>query len=267
MNMKKHGYGRVLRWLLPLCLAAVLLAAGAVLARYVAEELRSAEMRSSEFHISSDLLKKNDTPTHTVADWARDGVSFSIFNYETENPALISRDATQYTLSFPVGWVAAVADGGGNPVPATDGVYTLPGESAGKVEHRVTLRYTLQTPPAAASWEATVQSVSPYAGVLRATFVTPGDPLPEYEITDHGTYVLVTLRANAYSGAMTVSWDAAFSPDNTNPMMVSWVDGGNRTETVTVTRNTTYQLIFFKNTAAAYEKASTRATQITVGGE
>ena len=76
-----------------------------------------------------------------------------------------------------------------------------------------------------------------------------GSKTPSYTIVDQkdGT-VLLTIQTNSYSGDITVSWDKdKFDPDNTNEYMTKWKDS-EANGTLKAASNTTYSLLFFKNT-------------------
>ena len=103
-----------------------------------------------------------------------------------------------------------------------------------------------------------------YKKTLTAKFRLLGKPKPEYKIEDKGTYVLVTVYTNNYSGAMTFTWTASFSPDNTNPMMASWTDA-ERSKNEVVAAKTTYELIFYKNEVVELNKPLAENTTVNVG--
>jgi len=246
---------------LTLAIIAVCAGAGTLIARYVTKLIQQAEMLSGSFYMSSDMLEETPGTQHTVANWYNDGVTFEVYNYDKGNIANLSKNDLVYELTLPTGWIAAVKDGDGNTVLPDGNKYTIYGGSAKR--HLITLS------PSTEAKDGDVIQVSanakkPYSTALSAEFLLKGEPQPEYRIDDCGTYVLVVLFSHSYSGAVSVRWDESFSPDTTDPLMGEWTDGI-RNKNVTVTSNTTYELIFYKNTSAAYSKDVTSGTTVNIG--
>lgn len=239
-------------------IAVSLVLSGVALARYIAERIDSADTVSGEFHISSDLLEKTGA-THDATDWV-DGITFKIHNYEKHNDALVSEKNIEYKIDLPSGWTATVTDSSFTAVTPIDGVYTLSGESV-KETHTVTIKCTT---PASASGtvDVSINAVSPYTSELSAEFTLIGKAMPEYKAEDKGTYVLVTLYSNLYSGEVSFGWTAKLSPDNGDTLMSDWTSSP---RSLYVTKNHTYELIFFKNTAEVYNKALTESTTVQIG--
>ena len=252
--MKKAGKNKRL----VIAAGALLLVAatGTLLARYISSNQQRAEMLSSDFRISSNYLTE-DGATYNVTDTGN-GVQFSLFNYEKENVALVSSEPIQYTVKAD-GWLVTVKSGD-VVQQANNGVYTIAAD--GRQTHTILL-----SGGAGNEVEVTVKTTSPYVTELSATFHLIGKTQPDYQVDDAGTYVVVTIHSNDYSGAVKVKWTEDFSPDNTNPVMAGWKDSavpGN----MTVTAHTTYTLIFVKNnTNDAYNKNTTYGTEIIIGEE
>lgn len=241
---------------------AVALLGGGLLARYIGQNRRAAEMISSGFHISSNYAKEGTTPPeYNMPDWGS-GVTVSVFNYELENVAQYSEMAIDYTITVTHGTLDKVMDGT-TPLTATDDKYTI---AAGptKVEHVVYI-----TPDGTGDVSVTIKAVSPYEKELKATLKIVSKALPDYTFEDRGDgTALLTIKSNDYGGTVTVKWDATkYSPDNTNPLMSDWKDSESTDgRTVTVEDNSTYFLIFIKNTTATVTTTTgTGVNTITLG--
>ena len=240
---------------------AALAGAGTILARYITTRESEATMQSGNFYVSSSHLEASGA-AYDVTSWNTAGISFDVFNYQKSNPSLLTDGDVKYTVTVPSGWVITVTDNNGDPVEAVSGEYTLCG-SGGATRHTVTVKcYTAAS--AGDTVDVSVNTVSPYAKTISASFTLIGDPEPEYRIDDKGTYVLVTLYSNNYSGTVTVKWTADFSPDNTNPLMTTWTDI-KRSQNISVVSSSTYELIFYKNTSDDYSKSLTSGMIVDVG--
>ena len=237
-------------------------ASGMLLAKYITERSNSAGMISGDFYVSAQYLEGSGAEC-SVADWFEDGVVFELYNYEKANAALISDNDIKYSLSFTETWTVEVTDENGNAVLPDGGVYTLVGNGTEKNKHIIKLTTTNAEQSVL---NVSVNTKSPYTKTLSAKFNLDGIPIPEYEITDNANYVLLTLRSNNYSGDVSVSWTGDFSPDNTNPYMEGWSDSLKHA-TLSVSKNTTYNLIFYKNTVQSYSKAKTKSTNVQIGGD
>lgn len=240
---------------------AALASVGTLLARYITTRQGEADMQSGNFYVSSSHLEASGAD-YSVTSWNTSGISFDVFNYEKANPSLVADGDIKYTVAVPSGWMITVVDGNGATVEAVDGIYTFSG-SDGATRHTVTVKcYTAASDGDVI--DVTVSTVSPYSKELSASFTLIGDPEPEYRIDNKGTYVLVTLYSNNYSGAVTVKWTADFSPDNTNSLMLTWTDT-KRSQNISVEANSTYELIFYKNTSEDYDKSLTSGMIVDVG--
>lgn len=246
-------------WLLILLLLAMV-SAGTVLARYMAMQEEQADTKSQNFHISSDYLDVSSAAYEIPLSDTLE-ISFLIYNYEKLNSSLVTEGDIQYKISVSSDCAVTVKNKTGNTVEAVDGTYTLDGD-AGKTWHAVTINCSAIM--AGSTLDVSVETVYPYAEKLSASFTLTGHSEPQYRIEDKGNYVLVALYSNNYSGAVTVTWTADFSPDNTHPLMQDWVDTAPM-QIIGVTPNTTYELIFYKNTSVTYSKSMTAGKTVDVG--
>jgi len=247
---KKVFNKQSIRIILIACLILVL-AVGGVLAKYIADNKREAEMLSADFHISSNYLDAAGA-SYTVSDWGDHGITILLHNYETENIALIAEEDIKYTISTgnAQGWTVAVEDENENTVTPVNGEYTLPSAEGQRATHTLQLTYTGTGDPTEVT--VTVNTTAPYTEELKATFTLYGYDLPNYVIEDKGNYCLITLYSNDYEGEVQIQWDGEkFSPDNTNPRMANWQD----TESVrafSVEAYSTYEFIFVKKTEDSF---------------
>ena len=111
----------------------------------------------------------------------------------------------------------------------------------------------------------TVTTTAPFKKVLKATFIAKDSNLPKYTIKDQadGT-VLLTIKTEAYSGQVTIRWNKDdFDPDSNNPLMKTWKDS-TQMSSIPVEKNSTYTLLFFKNTAADVSETSGSGTDISL---
>ena len=103
-HKKRNRFGKKWLWLF-LLLVLVGILAGGVLARYRADNQKQEEMKSSDFHITSDLLEEEGA-FYDVTDW-RSGIDILLYNYEKENVALIAGDDISYTVNVDGKWVCS----------------------------------------------------------------------------------------------------------------------------------------------------------------
>ncbi|WP_165051136.1 MULTISPECIES: hypothetical protein [unclassified Adlercreutzia] len=266
------GGKHVAAWV-ALIVCMVVLAAGSVAARYVTENPYRSEMESATFHISSDYLvecSEGQTPKQRVVPYAG-AFDICLYNYEKENIALISQVDIMYT-------VEVTTENATVSVKTADGTEVSPDAGSSYQLNKVTdaddkaqqvLHVTPNTPTSpGSSITVMVQTTSPYAKTLAATFTVAGS-VPSYKIADKGDgTVLVTVETNDYAGEVTLKWDSSkFSPDNTNDLMASWTDAsatgatpGSSQGKFTVEPNSTYKLLFFKRTVAETYKVPVSGT-------
>ncbi len=234
---------------------------GALLARYIAVNREKAEIISASFHISSNYLKE-DGGSYTVTDWGYHNdydIIFEIYNYETDNVALITADPIAYKISAPAGWTVTVKEKNGDEVSPVNSVYTLPANGV-KHTHVVTLKREGTRENTA---EVSVTTTAPYTTTLLARFVLDETHDLSYEILDRTSYVSVVINTNNYAGYLNVEWTDDFSPDNTNSDMKTWTNTA-KTGKFTVNEHTVYELIFLKNTTDTYTQGITVSVE---GGE
>lgn len=253
INIKRNKKIAVTVAIISIAVILVSALTGSLIARYVAEKKEIAEVASTDFHISSDYLEKK-TDIHTpskqynVTDWGYSEdyqISFKVYNYEKENVALITHNDIKYMINAGEDWDITVKDKNGTEIPPSGDTYTLSSDGTAN-EHTVYLKRNKDTVKTAT---VVVTTVEPFATSLYAVFHLIGDH--EYDVTfdDHTNYVRVIIDTNNYNGKLKLSWNSDFSPDNTNPIMQDWVDIANGT--FTATEQTTYELIFFKNSVGA----------------
>lgn len=241
-------------YLLPLIVVFIgICMTGGMLAKYRTDLQKRSEITASNFHFTSDLLEENGAE-YTLTDWS-EGFDIELYNYEKENTALISDENITYNVQLSNSDWACRGDNSG----------TLQKDSDGKGKMQTIHIYPKGNITDASSVTVTVKSTAPFKKTLSATFTMAGSSTPLYTIKDQGDgTVLLTIKTNSYSGNMNVSWDKnKFDPDNTNTYMTEWKDsiGSGTLET---SSNTTYLLLFFKNTTDDVADKSGNGTSISL---
>lgn len=222
------------------------------MAKYRSDQQRQAKVQMAEFHFSSDLLEKGGA-SYTLTDWSK-GFDIELYNYDKSDTTLISDTAITYnvTLSDTQKWIYS---------DSCNGKMNVSSEKKTQV-----LNITPQTGVKEGdSVTVTVKTTAPFTKTLQATFTMKGSNEPSYTVADQkdGT-VLLTIKTNSYSGNVQVSWNAAqFDPDSTNPSMETWSDAAGK-GTLSAEKNTTYELLFFKNTTDTVETQNDSGTQINL---
>lgn len=242
-------------------LAVTAIGTGGLLAKYRTDRIQEAEMISAQFHMTSDYLEEdgknidNTDAVYDITDWSS-GFDILLYNYEKENLALIAADEIQYDVSITSngtdGW--GYTDSGDGHLNQSQNrisetLHIIPGQQA-ETGDRVTV---------------TVTTTAPFKKVLKATFIAKDSNLPKYTIKDQadGT-VLLTIKTEAYSGQVTIRWNKDdFDPDSNNPLMKTWKDS-TQMSSIPVEKNSTYTLLFFKNTAADVSETSGSGTDISL---
>ncbi len=235
---------------------------GGLIARYMTQNKREAQMLAADFYISSDYLKDTAGDPIKASDWGDNQIKFQIYNYHQENLALIaSEDITYEIILDNDAWSVESVTVDGKDVELTDGEYTLPGDGITPKTHVVTLNYDASKIAADGSGGnvgVTVRTTAPYEKELSGKFELIGMTKPSYKIKDMGTYHLVTIESNDYFNKISVRWNPEkFSPDNTNPVMGTWKDtykdgeSGFRTESFDAEPYHVYELIFVENVEVA----------------
>jgi len=242
-------------------ICAVILIAGGALAVHIISDRKHAEQEFSRFHISSNYLTEGDIGSYTVADWG-DGFDILLYNYEREDISQISSVDMTYQITAEHGEVS-VKKQNGDTVVETDGAYSFGAELT-------TAYHILHVTPDTDVGEddaitVTVQTTSPYQKTLAAKFQIQHYKKPDYTVMDQndGT-VLIRVNTNDYQDSMTVAWEPdKYSPDYTNVLMASWTDEAHIGH-FPVSRDSTYELLFFKKTDDSFKDWYGVATMITL---
>ncbi len=248
-HKKRNRSGKKWLWLFLLVVLVGILAGG-VLARYRSDNQKQEEMKSSDFHITSDLLEE-ERVSYDVTDW-RSGIDILLYNYEKENVALIAGDDISYTIKVDGKWVCTDPNKGvfkKSKDRTSQTIHLTPGTDV-KNGDTVTI---------------TVNTTAPYKKTLSATFKVVSEGSPSYTVKDQsdGT-VLLTILTNDYSGNITVKWQTGqLDPDSTNPDMADWSDASGQ-GILKAEDNTTYQLLFFKNITDSFTERSGMGTEINL---
>lgn len=218
-------------------LAILLLMTGGLLAKYMTEQSKAAQMVSAQFHISSDYLEEEkEKASYDIYDWT-DGFEIRLFNYEKENVALLSAEDVKYSVSLSdtSNWTYS------------DTAQGVLAKSAEKEEQVIQIK-PQRNAKEGSQVTVTVTTTAPFKKTLSATFTMKGQNQPSYQLKDQGDgTVQLTIQSNLYEGTVTVKWTDQVSPDNTNPNMESWSDQ-NKKGSFEIKKNTTCTLLFFKNT-------------------
>ena len=241
-------------YLLPLIVVFIgICMTGGMLANYRTDLQKRSEITASNFHFTSDLLEENGA-SYTLTDWS-EGFDIELYNYEKENTALISDENITYSVQLSdLNWACQDENNG-----------TLQKDSDGKGKAQTIRIYPKSGAEEENAVTVTVESTAPFKKTLSATFTMAGSSTPSYTIKDQGDgTVLLTIKTNSYSGKMNVSWDRSkFDPDNTNTYMTEWKDSTG-SGTLDTSSNTTYLLLFFKNTTDTVKEKSSSGTSISL---
>ncbi len=209
---------------------ALLGCAGGLMAKYRSEQIKQAEMVAAEFHFSSNYLEE-DEKTYSVSDWTQ-GITLELYNYEKENPALVSAldvtytievNSSQFEVTEPTGTLSANDSNEGKPAAVT----IKP--KAGEMVTDTSITVTAHT--------------EPYDEVLTATFELVGGQNPTVAVDDHGTHYTAKIYSNNYSGTVTLTWAGGLVPDAANDIVSKWESGTKGSVSVEPFR--TYEIIFF----------------------
>jgi len=239
---------------------AVILTAGGVLALHTFSEQRRAARELARFHISSNYLEEDAGASYTVGDWGG-GFDILLYNYEKEDINQVATVDMTYKVTAEHAAVSVKKQNGEAVTAAAEGAYTFGAELT-------TAYHVLHVTPEAGSSEGiviTVQTTSPYQKTLTAEFRTQSFKKPDYRVTDQndGT-LLITVDTNDYENSMTVTWDPdRYSPDRTNELMAAWTEEA-RIGHFPVSRDSTYELLFYKKTDAPYAGQQGADTVITL---
>lgn len=235
-DKKRKKCGKV-KWIAIFTLFAMLLAGG-LSAKYISEHQKSASMTSSDFYFTSNYLDETGK-SYDINDW-QDGFDIELYNYEKANENNVSHNDIKYqiTVSGTGNWTCTDKNNGTLSLGTTDKknkqtIHINPGNTAQKGNE----------------FTVTVTTTSPYKKVISATFKVTSSNKPDYEITDNEDgSVSLDIWSNDYKGNVVIEWNQdQIDPDSTNKYMKTWNDS-NQQGTLTVQKNTTYHLLFFKNT-------------------
>jgi len=257
-NMK-HPKFRV--WIVPLIACAVILAAVGVLVKGISNRVREGK-GADRVHISSNYLEEDSGASYTVADWG-DGFDILLFNYEREDIAMISEVDMTYKITAKHAAVSVKKQNGDEVTATEDGTYSFALETAAAYHVLHVMPYVDEGASEAIS--ITVETTSPGKKTLTAEFRIRNYRMPDYTVADqnNGT-VLITVNTNDYEDSMTVIWEPdRYSPDKTNTLMALWEDESH-IGSFPVSRDTTYELLFFKKTDDLYTEQKGTATEITL---
>lgn len=235
-NVRENKHGKT-KWIVIFTLFVVLLIGG-LSAKYISEKQKSVDMTSSQFYFTSDYLKE-DGKEYQITDWT-DGFDIELYNYDKDDTAKVSENDIEYQVSITgTGDWTCTEGNEGKLTLGTDEknnqktIHIKPGNTAQKGD-KITV---------------TVKTTSPYQKSISATFTAESSNKPDYTITDIGDgSVSLIIQTNDYEGPVTVKWNKDFyDPDNTNKYMQKWEDSS-ETGSLEAVKNTTYRLLFFKNT-------------------
>ncbi len=231
-----------------------------VAAKYISEKyFRTSIIDPTGFYFTSDYAT-SEGATYTTSDWVN-GIKIRVYNYDIDNQNNVSESDILYKIEIPNDWSVKVFDDQNADVNLEDSNYRM--KKAGNNYHDIKIKY-IGSSSLPLEFEIKIITNSPYNKELKATFIPENKNLPLYTITDMGNYVMVNIKTNAFKGNVTVDWDEnKFSPDNTNPIMSSWLDIKSQ-ESFFVDEYSTYELIFVKKTFETYTTVSKETTLIEV---
>jgi len=259
-RLTQEKKGSVLKGRTVPIVCAVVLTAGGLLAAHIISDQKRAAQELSRFHISSNYLEESGGARYTVSDWG-DGFEVLLFNHEKEDINQIAAVDMTYTATAEHASVSVRKQNGDEVPAAEDGVYSFGTE--------LTAAYhVLHVTPEAGEGDAvsvTVQTASPYQKTLSAEFQVQHLSKPDYTVTDQndGT-ILITVDTNDYQDVMTVVWEPEkYSPDHANELMSSWTDEAHIGH-FPVSRDSAYELLFFKKTDDPYPGQKGAATMISL---
>ena len=241
------------------CALLILSLAGAAFAKYISSGSGSAELHADAFHISSDILRVGGA-TYNSADWVKNGVSFSVYNYELDNPKLVSTLALKFTVATdkPEDWAIQING-------AASSAHTFTANTPQSAS--VLLKFRGETPPETVEITVTPE---PYDYPLTATF-NLANTLPYITVADNGNYFSVDILTFGLTSPITFTWDPELiSPDNSEALLASASDES-PSLAFTPTPFTHYTLQFVKNKACALtdlglEANPFSASTFTLGG-
>ena len=190
-----------------LLVVSVSLTAG-VYARYVASaKSDNKQITAKKFYFTSNYLTENNHEYKLNA--GTDSVTIDLYNYDCENPALVSEVNCSYSVTV----TPLIADDDvhvncdSNPAPAgtkTDRELTISGLDNGN------------------SYKVEVTSTGGYVKTLSATFTVANTTDGFYMNVDDTTdphYIVLTVWTENITGTVSVEFPAGLIPDSTNPIL------------------------------------------------
>lgn len=219
-------------------LVVLVAVSASLIAKYVFDNKNNAQMLSSDFHFTSNYLEEKQA-RYEINNW-QNGFDIELYNYEKDNKALISNTDIKYTVTVNTSsssgsWGCEDPNGGVLKKSSTKSSNTL--NLIKSVNAKQGDKVTV-----------TVKTTYPFVKTISAEFILSTVDSPSYTIDDNndGT-VTLTIKSNDSESTVNVSWDKDYyDPDSTNKYMTSWSNNSG-TGSLTLEKNTTYKLIFFKN--------------------
>jgi len=253
---KRSGSKVQTKWI---ACAAALAAGGVLTGHIISSQNRAAEL--ARFHISSNYLAE-DGASYSVADWGS-GFDVLLFNYENENVNQISEVDMSYTVTADNAVVSVWEQDGDVVAAGADGVYLFDTEITNA--YHVLHVMPEDSAEGAGPVTVTVETTSPVQKTLSAQFQIQKQSKPDFTVTDQkdGT-VLIRVNTNDYQDTMTVVWDPEkYSPDTSNELMSSW-EGGDGVGHFPASRDTDYELQFYKKSDDPCTEQTGSATEISL---
>lgn len=279
-RFKKKGY------LFLIVAAAIVLATatGLVGAKYMRRSQIKAQIHAADFHVSADYLEYIDDtkPETTVTGWSENGIWVELYTYEKTNVALINADDMDIKFTVTVeddkggslsnnAWEVTYYDADNTATAIAGGetptVTTLASDGTKDV-YRFNLKYVGDDAPTYVDFKVNISE--PYAFPLTGGFILTGKTDIDWTVVDKGDYEEMTIKANDYSGTVTVSWPTGSAkcvvPDNTNDLMTDWVNSAG-SGSFTIGSHETVTLLFGEKKLENYsENDFTVSTVFTATG-
>lgn len=249
-DKKRKECGKV-KWIAIFTLFAVLLAGG-LFAKYISEHQQSASMTSSDFYFTSNYLDESEQ-SYDINDW-QDGFDIELYNYDKDDKTKVSQNDIQYKVSV---------SGDGDWVCKEGSEGTLKTGTSDKKNKQTIHINPGNTAKKGNVFTVTVTTTSPYKRTISAKFTATSSDKPDYTIKDEGDgSVSLEILSNDYKGDVNITWNQdKLDPDSTNKYMKTWTDSDQK-GTITVQKNTTYHLLFFKNTTGSIQTTIGSGTNI-----
>lgn len=249
-DRKRKKCGKV-KWIAIFTLFAVLLAGG-LFAKYISEHQKSADMTSSNFYFTSNYLEKSGK-SYDINDW-QDGFDIELYNYDKDDETKVSQNDIKYKVNVS-------GDGDWTCKEGSEGSLKV-GTSDNKTKQTIHINPS-NTSKKGNVFTVTVTTTAPYKKTISATFTATSSDKPDYTIEDkEDGSVSLEILSNDYKGDVEITWNKDnLDPDSTNKYMKQWKDSDQK-GTITVEKNTTYHLLFFKNTTGSIQSRTGSGTSI-----